>query len=98
MVPLLYSFIFLKFSSDSGIARGWNESFWNGIGLDDLVAEGFSRIGTTILPPGTPVGCGLEEGAAHELGLVPGTAVGTAIIDAHAGGLGMLYVTLSPVF
>lgn len=72
----------------SGMSQGWNESFWNGIGLDDLVAEGYSRIGTTVLPPGTPVGCGLQKGVAHELGLAPGMPVGTAIIDAHAGGLG----------
>ena len=74
----------------SNICQGWNDSFWNGIDLGDLVSESYSRIGTTVLPPGSPVGRGLQEGATSALGLPPGTPVGTAIIDAHAGGLGML--------
>lgn len=74
--------------TDSDLNQGWNDSFWNGIGLDDLVTEGYSRIGTTVLSPGAPVGRGLEECVACELGLALGTPVGTAVIDAHAGGLG----------
>jgi D-ribulokinase len=70
------------------VTQGWNESFWKGLGLEDIVSEGYSRIGTTVLPPGSPVGDGLLVGVAQELGLAPGTPVGTAIIDAHAGGLG----------
>lgn len=38
--------------------------------------------------PGTPVGRGLTAEAAADLGLIPGTAVGASLIDAHAGGLG----------
>ena len=87
--PLPYHLI--MFCSGSDLKQGWNESFWNGIGLGDLVDEGFQRIGTQILPPGVPVGSGLEEGVAKELGLVAGTPVATGIIDAHAGGLGMFY-------
>ena len=51
--------------------------------------EGYSRIGIEIQEPGLPVGRGLEAGAAKELGLSVGTPVATAIIDAHAGGIGM---------
>lgn len=39
--------------------------------------------------PGEPVGSGISNKAAKELGLLAGTPVGTSLIDAHAGGLGM---------
>lgn len=39
---------------------------------------------------GEAVGSGLTIKSAEELGLKPGTPVGVAIIDAHAGGLGLL--------
>lgn len=68
----------------------WDGSYFRRIGLDDLVAEGFRRIGTRIRPMGEPLGKGLTAGAAGELGLVAGTPVGVSIIDAHAGGLGLL--------
>ena len=73
---------------DSDLSHGWNDSFWRKIGLGDLVDEGYVRIGTEIQEPGLPVGRGLEAGAARELGLPAGTPVATAIIDAHAGGIG----------
>lgn len=40
-------------------------------------------------PPGSPLGEGLTQEAAADLGLDPGTAVGASLIDAHAGGLGI---------
>lgn len=68
----------------------WDADYFHSIGLGDLVEEGFSRIGRSVRPMGEPVGRGLSGQAAGELGLPPGVAVGVSIIDAHAGGLGML--------
>ncbi len=68
----------------------WDATYWKAIGLDDLAADGFKRIGTRIRPPGEATGSGLTEKAAEELSLKPGTPVGVSIIDAHAGGLGLL--------
>ncbi|MHC4127037.1 MAG: FGGY-family carbohydrate kinase [Planctomycetota bacterium] len=72
-----------------GVGR-WDPSYWRRIGLDDLADEDFARIGTVVRPMGEPIADGLTEQAADDLGLAPGTAVGVSIIDAHAGGLGVL--------
>jgi len=70
--------------------EGWDAGCFRRIGLGDLAVEGFRRIGQKVRPMGEPVGQGLTARAARELGLVAGTPVGVSIIDAHAGGLGML--------
>jgi FGGY-family pentulose kinase len=69
---------------------GWDVDYFVRVGLGDLAEEGFARIGRRIRPMGEPVGRGLTVRAAKELGLAPGTPVGVSIIDAHAGGLGLL--------
>lgn len=69
---------------------GWDASYFKAIGLDDLAAERFRRIGDRVRRMGEPLGRGLTAAAAKELGLAAGTAVGVSIIDAHAGGLGLL--------
>jgi FGGY-family pentulose kinase len=69
---------------------GWDASYFKQIGLGDLATDGFRRIGTRVRPMGEPVGHGLTAQAARELGLAPGIPVGVSIIDAHAGGLGLL--------
>jgi D-ribulokinase len=71
----------------------WDPSYFHAIGLRSLADENFTRIGTDIRAPGTALG-GLTPQAAADLGLTPGTQVATALIDAHAGGLGTLGVTL----
>ncbi len=68
----------------------WDEDYFRAVGLGALADDGFGRIGRIVLPMGTPVGTGLSERAATELGLAPGIPVGTSAIDAHAGGLGVI--------
>lgn len=46
--------------------------------------------GSIVKEPGEPVEGGLSPDVALELGLEAGTPVGTSIIDAHAGGLGLV--------
>ncbi len=69
---------------------GWDKAYFESIGLGDFVKENFKRIGTRVRPMGEPVGNGLSAAAAKALGLAEGTPVGVSIIDAHAGGLGLL--------
>lgn len=66
----------------------WDADYFSTIGLGSLAEEGFARIGTEILAPGAPVGNGLSERAARDLGLPKGIAVSASLIDAHAGGVG----------
>jgi ribulose kinase len=64
---------------------GWDDAFFTRIGLDELRAGGYKQVGGAAEPPltaGTPVGKGLSETAAGELGLKVGTPVGSALIDA----------------
>jgi FGGY-family pentulose kinase len=68
----------------------WDDGYFRAVGLGDLADEGFQRIGREVLPLGRAVGAGLSVRAAAELGLHEGTAVGTSIIDAHAGGVGVI--------
>ena len=66
----------------------WDPDYFEKIGLAELAGEGFGRIGTDIVEPGTRLGEGLTAEAAAAMGLVPGTAVAAGMIDAHAGGVG----------
>ncbi len=75
----------------------WDESYFRQIGLGALADEGFARIGTEIVAPGTRLGDGLSAKAAEDLGLVVGIAVGAGLIDAHAGGVGTVGAEGAPV-
>ncbi len=80
-----------------GHENRWDADYFKAIGLGDLAEEGFARIGTDVRPMGEAIGQGLSQKAARELGLVPGTPVGVSIIDAHAGGLGLLGAALDGI-
>lgn len=57
-------------------------------GLEDITARDFEQVGGIpgknglVLSAGQPVGNGLSQEAAAQLGLIEGTAVGSAVIDA----------------
>jgi D-ribulokinase len=68
----------------------WSGSYFERIGLGDLTAADYARIGNSIVVPGTALGQGLNAAAARDLGLEEGTPVGASLIDAHAGGVGMI--------
>jgi FGGY-family pentulose kinase len=65
----------------------WDRSFFRQAGLEDVFERG--RIGKAVRPMGTFAGS-LTRTAAKALGLRAGIAVGVGIIDAHAGGVGVL--------
>ncbi|MTJ80488.1 MAG: FGGY-family carbohydrate kinase [Telmatospirillum sp.] len=68
----------------------WDDGYFRQIGLGELADEKFQRIGTEVLPMAAPVGAGLSSEAAADFGLMAGIPVGTSIIDAHAGGIGVI--------
>jgi D-ribulokinase len=70
--------------------RRWSDSYFERIGLGDLAANAYAKIGNEIAVPGTPLGAGLTEAAARDFGLLAGTPVGASLIDAHAGGVGTI--------
>jgi FGGY-family pentulose kinase len=79
-----------------GHEQRFRDDFFQQIGLGDLVDDGYRRIGQSIRPMGERAGT-LRELAAEELGLAPGIPVAIGIIDAHAGGLGMLGAPIAGV-
>ncbi|KAM4023241.1 FGGY carbohydrate kinase domain-containing protein isoform 2-T2 [Anomaloglossus baeobatrachus] len=74
------------YSSD----QGWDDSFWKEIGLEDIIEDNYSKIGNRVVSPGVSVGNNLTSQAAVDLGLPDGIAVAASLIDAHAGGLGVI--------
>ena len=79
-----------------GHEGGWQDDFFHAIGLGDLADEAHARIGATVRPMGERAGT-LTASAATELGLVAGIPVAVAIIDAHAGGLGLVGIAIDGV-
>ncbi len=70
-----------------GNRGSWDYSFFAKIGLSDLFEN--HKVTSFAYPMGSLAG-GLTEASAKALGLRPGIAVGVGIIDAHAGGIGVL--------
>ncbi|KAK3715854.1 hypothetical protein LTR37_006837 [Vermiconidia calcicola] len=76
-----------------GSVKGWQGDFLTEIGLEDLCEDNFKRMGGVngvngeYRTAGELIGT-LSEKAAKEMGLLPGTAVGSGVIDAYAGWIG----------
>ncbi|KAG1902838.1 uncharacterized protein F5891DRAFT_1021390 [Suillus fuscotomentosus] len=72
--------------------KGWQPDFFERIGLGELVdGDNWKHMGAArgqVHAAGSPVGRGLSQKAAEELGLVEGTAVGSGLIDGYAGWMG----------
>ena len=60
---------YLGEGAEGGVS-GWRDDYFRAIGLGDLVAEGYERIGTNVRPMGERLGT-LTPRAAQELGLSP---------------------------
>lgn len=99
MCSLVCKFNFMGHASQilEGSVSGWIDSFLEAVGLEDLVNTNYSKLGVKVGSPGEPVGKGLTKSAAAELGLWEGMPVGTSLIDAHAGGLGVIGADLGPL-
>src|SRR5262245_44877210 len=70
--------------------RRWSDGYFERIDLGELTADHHARIGSQVVVPGTPIGAGLTAAAAQDFGLRQGIPVGASLIDAHAGGVGMI--------
>lgn len=70
-----------------GVNNCWSTDFFEKIGLEEISKNDFAILGNRVYESGVPVGRGLSERAARELGLLKGTPVATSMIDAHAGAL-----------
>ncbi|WP_164096987.1 FGGY-family carbohydrate kinase [Serratia marcescens] len=76
-----------------GHEQRWDKSYFQQIGLEDVLEHDAAKIGSDVKMMGEPLGHGLTQRAAGEMGLIAGTAVSVSIIDAHAGTLGTLGAT-----
>ncbi len=76
-----------------GHEQRWDKSYFQQIGLEDVLEHDAAKIGSDVKMMGGALGHGLTQRAASEMGLIAGTAVSVSIIDAHAGTLGTLGAT-----
>ncbi|KAF9582715.1 hypothetical protein BGW38_010858 [Lunasporangiospora selenospora] len=86
----------------SGEQQGWPSDFLRQIGLGEIADAdcqklcGVGNAGQHVHFAGEYIG-GLTERAATELGLLPDTPVGGAVIDAYAGAIGTMGAKLNGV-
>ena len=74
----------------------WDTSFWNKIGLSDLTKNNFEKIGTNVARPFSFLeNLKVSPDTAKLTGLSLEVKVGISMIDAHAGGIGGLAVTMA---
>ena len=69
--------------------QGWNAQLFNEFGLGSIAQNDFKQLGGDpvcgegpVMTAGLPIGTGLNNQAADDLGLLEGTPVGSAVIDA----------------
>lgn len=74
--------------------NSWDDDFFRRVGLEALAGIGRKRIGHHVRPQGERAGV-LTVHAASELGLPWGIPVAVSLIDAHAGGVGVLGMSLT---
>jgi FGGY-family pentulose kinase len=73
--------------------KKWDTALLEEIGLEDLMINNGEKIGNNIQPIGNIAGK-LTKEQAEKMGLVEGIAVGVSMIDAHAGGVGIIGINL----
>lgn len=77
-----------------GHEASWDAGFFEKFGMESLLRQ--EKIGSKIYPMGTGIGH-LTPRSAEELGLTTNVKVAVGIIDAHAGGLGVMGVGFDSV-
>lgn len=73
--------------------KKWDKKLLEKIGLSELLENDANKIGSIIKPIGSTAGK-LTKGEAEKMGLMKGIDVGVSMIDAHAGGIGILGIEL----
>lgn len=90
-----WGFVFDECSTQKNIiCNGWNIEFLKSIGLEHLVQPS-NRIGSSICEIGRNISYPLTKQSAQELGLLEAIPVAIPVIDAHAGGIGMIGAVLN---
>ena len=72
----------------------WEASFWNSIGLNELVTNNFAKIGTNVQNTFKYIeDLKISQVMMDVTGLSANVKIGVSMIDAHAGGIGGISIT-----